>query len=78
MKLYGWERVGSSEDYRKMIEAEYHRLKSQRSDGEQKVGLEEVKLRLFLSLLDPPGARANAAAGQGALGEYSEMGSKLA
>jgi hypothetical protein len=57
MKLYGWERVGSSEEYRKMIEAEYHRLKQERSDGDQKVGLEEVKLRLFLSLLDPPGTR---------------------
>jgi hypothetical protein len=78
MKLYGWESVGSSEEYRKRIEAEYHRLKAERSDGDQKVGLEEVKLRLFLSLLDPPGARVKAAAGQGAFGEHSAVDSKLA
>ena len=58
MKLHGWERVSSSEEYREMIKAEYYRLKDERATDGQKIGLDEVKLRLFLSLLDPPGKRA--------------------
>jgi len=54
MKLYGWERVGSSEEYREMIKAEYYRLKQARENESIVAGLEEVKLRLFLSLLDKP------------------------
>jgi len=55
MKLAGWEKTTSAEQYRKMIEAEYHRLKSKRAAaGTSSGGLEEVKLRLFLSLLEKP------------------------
>jgi hypothetical protein len=58
MKLIGWERAASADDYRKMIEAEYNRLKLERStvieSGGSGAGLEEVRLRLFLSLLDKP------------------------
>ncbi|MEY4701093.1 MAG: hypothetical protein RL326_1280 [Pseudomonadota bacterium] len=55
MRLYGWERVGSAEEYREMIRAEYVALKRRRSNGEATPGMEEVKLRLFLSLLERPG-----------------------
>ena len=58
MKLYGWERVGSAEEYREMIRAEYYRLKQERDETGQGSNLEEVKLRLFLSLLDKPGVRS--------------------
>jgi hypothetical protein len=58
MKLYGWEKVSSSEEYRQMIEAEYYRLKQARDqNGGRETQLEEVKLRLFLSLLDRPGVK---------------------
>jgi hypothetical protein len=54
MKLYGWEKVNSADEYREMIKTEYYRLKRERSEASQAGGLEEVKLRLFLSLLDKP------------------------
>ena len=55
MKLAGWEKVTSAEQYREMIEAEYHRLKAERSSAVAAGGgLEEIKLRLFLSLLEKP------------------------
>jgi hypothetical protein len=54
MKLNGWEKVGSADEYREMIRAEYFRLKKERLTVAQSAGLEEVKLRLFLSLLDRP------------------------
>lgn len=54
MKLYGWEKVGSAEEYRQMIEAEYKSLKDERAQQGRTTGLEEVKLRLFLSLLEKP------------------------
>ena len=54
MKLNGWEKVGSADEYREMIRAEYFRLKQERLSGGQSAGLEEVKLRLFLSLLERP------------------------
>lgn len=57
MKLYGWEKVNSSEEYREMIKAEYYRLKLERETGGRENNLEEVKLRLFLSLLDRPGEK---------------------
>ncbi len=52
MKLYAWQNVGSAEEYRKMIQSEYERLREQRSRQGEAYGLEEVKLRLFLSLLE--------------------------
>jgi hypothetical protein len=55
MRLYGWEKVGSADEYREMIRAEYMALKHRRANGEVTPGLEEVKLRLFLSLLERPG-----------------------
>lgn len=55
MRLYGWEKVGSAEEYREMIRAEYIALKRRRANGEMSPGMEEVKLRLFLSLLERPG-----------------------
>jgi len=54
MRLDGWEKVSSAEEYREMIKAEYYRLQNERSGGSAAVGMEEVKLRLFLSLLDKP------------------------
>ena len=57
MKLYGWEKVSSSEEYREMIKAEYYRLKQEREVYGKENNLEEVKLRLFLSLLDRPRAK---------------------
>jgi hypothetical protein len=54
MKLYGWEKVNSADEYREMIKTEYYRLKRERAEASQGGGLEEVKLRLFLSLLDKP------------------------
>ena len=55
MKLPGWEKVASAEEYRQMIEAEYYRLKDKsETKPEPAMGLEEVKLRLFLSLLEMP------------------------
>gem|GEM_PF-2271557 len=55
MKLAGWEKVTSAEQYREMIEAEYYRLKAERSSAVAAGGgLEEIKLRLFLSLLEKP------------------------
>jgi hypothetical protein len=61
MKLPGWEKVASAEEYRQMIEAEYYRLKDKsETKSELTMGLEEVKLRLFLSLLDKPVVQDNA------------------
>jgi hypothetical protein len=53
MKLYGWQKVGSADEYREMIKAEYLRLQREKTKTGERYGLEEVKLRLFLSLLDP-------------------------
>jgi len=55
MKLYGWEKVGSADEYREMIRAEYFALKRQRATEGASSGMAEVKLRLFLSLLERPG-----------------------
>jgi hypothetical protein len=58
MKLYGWEKVDSSEQYREMIRAQYYQLKQEREvHGRRDNNLEEVKLRLFLSLLEKPGTK---------------------
>jgi hypothetical protein len=55
MKLSGWEKVTSAEQYRQMIEAEYYKLKQARATAAGSgIGLEEIRLRLFLSLLDKP------------------------
>lgn len=40
--------------YSRLIKQEYHRLKSGGDNGASPGGLAEVKLRLFLSLLDNP------------------------
>ena len=57
MKLYGWQKVGSADEYREMIKAEYLRLQREKTKTGERYGLEEVKLRLFLSLLDPVSAK---------------------
>lgn len=54
MKLHGWEKVGSADEYREMIRAEYFALKRERAAASVSPGMEEVKLRLFLSLLERP------------------------
>jgi hypothetical protein len=55
MKLPGWEKVTSAEQYRQMIEAEYYKLQAERSTQlGNGIGLEEIKLRLFLSLIERP------------------------
>jgi hypothetical protein len=64
MKLYGWEKVNSADEYREMIKTEYYRLKRERAEGGQAGGFEEVKLRLFLSLLDKPTSKQEANAQQ--------------
>jgi hypothetical protein len=77
MKLYGWEKVNSADEYREMIKTEYYRLKRERSEGAQAGGLEEVKLRLFLSLLDKPSCSKDTEteriAGQDVIGEDPSM-----
>jgi hypothetical protein len=62
MKLPGWEEVTSAEQYRQMIEEEYYALKAQRTaTSGVGVGLEEIKLRLFLSLIEKPNDASSAA-----------------
>lgn len=78
MKLPGWEKVTSAEQYRQMIEAEYCRLKEERAAVPGSgVGLEEVKLRLFLSLIQRP-RRDDASVGvehaNGVVCEFPSMG----
>ena len=62
MKLLGWTGKDSSEEYRLFLQREYQNLKSQKSEKDAVGGFEEVKLRLFLSLLDKPKADEGAAA----------------
>jgi hypothetical protein len=62
MKLLGWTGKDSSEEYRLFLQREYQNLKSQKSEKDAVGGFEEVKLRLFLSLLDKPEADEGAAA----------------
>jgi hypothetical protein len=45
---------GSGEAYRQFMAEEYQRLELRRLIGTASIGLEEVKLRLFLSLLEKP------------------------
>jgi hypothetical protein len=54
MKQLGWTAKDSSEEYRLFLQQEYERLQSQKSERDAVGGFEEVKLRLFLSLLDKP------------------------
>lgn len=54
MKLLGQTKKDSSEEYRLYLQQEYRRLHDQKSDEGTVSGFEEVKLRLFLSLLDRP------------------------
>ncbi len=54
MKLLGWAAQDSSEEYRLFLQQEYRRLQSRKSETDAVSGFEEVKLRLFLSLLDKP------------------------
>lgn len=77
MKLYGWEKVGSAEEYRQMIEAEYTRLKDERAQHGKNTGLEEVKLRLFLSLLEKPSKTAFTQSQSDASNQPAESGSAL-
>lgn len=64
MKLYGWQKVGSADEYREMIKAEYLRLQREKTKTGERYGLEEVKLRLFLSLLDPVSSHIKANASE--------------
>ena len=41
-------------EYAAFLKAHYLRLSAERSKGGRLVGFEEVKLRLFLTLLQPP------------------------
>jgi hypothetical protein len=81
MKLPGWEKATSAEQYRQMIEAEYYRLKEERSAvSGSGVGLEEVKLRLFLSLIEKPsgnGASASGDHGKGVVHEFPAVKSGM-
>jgi hypothetical protein len=43
------------ERYRSMLQGYYERLKEEREKASSHIAIEEVKLRLFLSLLDKPG-----------------------
>jgi hypothetical protein len=81
MKLPGWEKAASAEQYREMIEAEYYRLKEERSAvSGSGVGLEEVKLRLFLSLIEKPscnGTSARGGYGNGVVREFPAVTSSM-
>ena len=54
MKLLGQTEKDSSEEYRLYLQQEYRRLHNHKDDTGVVSGFEEVKLRLFLSLLDRP------------------------
>ncbi len=43
------------ERYRSMLQGYYERLQEERGKSSSHIAIEEVKLRLFLSLLDKPG-----------------------
>ncbi len=45
-------------EYAAFLKAHYLRLSAERSNGERPLGFEEVKLRLFLTLLQPPSQQA--------------------
>ena len=69
MKLYGWQKVGSADEYREIIKAEYLRLQREKTKSGEHYGLEEVKLRLFLSLLEPVVPHANPNASENSEGQ---------
>ena len=48
--------------YRSMLKAYYERLKEERQKSSSHIATEEVKLRLFLSLLDRPAAQSGSEA----------------
>lgn len=58
-----WENSSSEADYRGYLKQEYLRLKKKQEIKKDGVELDEVKLRLFLSLLDAPVAKAHATEG---------------
>ncbi len=45
-------------EYATLLRAHYLRLSAERASGQRPAGFEEVKLRLFLSLLQPPASYA--------------------
>ncbi len=73
MKLYGWEKVGSADEYREMIRAEYFALKRERARATVSPSMEEVKLRLFLSLLERPGQGADSESERELASDVSEQ-----
>jgi hypothetical protein len=48
------------ERYRSMLQGYYERLQDERGKSSAHIAIEEVKLRLFLSLLDKPEERRSA------------------
>jgi len=54
-----WENGSSENEYRGYLKQEYLRLKQKQEVKREGVELDEVRLRLFLSLLDRPVAKAH-------------------
>jgi hypothetical protein len=54
MKLCGQTDRNGSEEYRQYLSKEYKRLQTLKTESGVVNGFEEVKLRLFLSLLERP------------------------
>ena len=53
-----------AERYRSMLQGYYERLQEERGKSSADIAIEEVKLRLFLSLLDKPEDRRGSAEGR--------------
>jgi hypothetical protein len=59
MKLIKGTKKPAGEEYRQVLAAEYRRMAARKALAGNAGGLEEVKLRLFLSLLDVPEGMSN-------------------
>jgi hypothetical protein len=54
MKGTNENRIDSAQDYRELLISHYENLQDQGGANQQSAALAEVRLRLFLSLLDKP------------------------
>lgn len=59
MIVPAWEDGDSDVEYRRYLKGEYIRLKQKRESHSERAELDEVRLRLFLSLLDKPVVKAH-------------------
>jgi hypothetical protein len=63
MNLVRWKKNDPAEEYRLLLKKEYQRMRREHSSERRVSPLEEVKLRLFLSLLERPRAEEQKSAG---------------